>query len=159
MELFTNCVSVGEVEHNVTVSRPVMEMKTLPSCEKTEVLEDHNKTRYHCQNVTRQQCASLWKIINGEKVWAGNEDCRDVTWEECKPQTVSVKWLVPQMNCTDQTYTYLTFQNQTTTLKTEEEKCKVEKRTVCERVTRKSCSMIDLKNCSEVSEWMLSFTV
>ena len=45
------------------------------------------------------------------------------------------------------------------TLKTEEEKCKVEKRTVCERVTRKSCSMIDLKNCSEVSERMLSFTV
>ena len=91
-------------------------------------------------------------MVNGEKVWAGNDDCRDVTWEECKPQTVSVQWLVPQMNCTDQAFTYLTFQNQTNIVKTEEERCTVEKRTVCERVNRKACSMINFKNCTEVSE-------
>ena len=159
MELFSNCELVGEKEHRVTVSTPVMEMKTLPLCEKTDVLEDHNKTRYTCENVTRQQCTSLWKVVNGEKVWAGNDDCRDVTWEECKPQTVSVQWLVPQMNCTAQVHTFLTFQNQTNILKTEEEKCRVEKRTVCERVNRKACSMINLRNCTEVSERMSSCSV
>merc|ERR1712242_344083 len=38
-----------------------------------------------CHNVTKQQCDSKWEVdATGQKVWAGNENCRDVTWEDCK---------------------------------------------------------------------------
>ena len=38
-----------------------------------------------CKNVTKMVCDSKW-IVNefGEKVWGGNENCREKTWEDCK---------------------------------------------------------------------------
>ena len=153
VNLFTTCSMNWTMKDNV---ESVMRVNTveLKNCTKDMVVEYHNKTIYDCRNVTKRHCTTLWTVNEqGEKIWAGNEDdCRDVTWEECKPQTVSVQWLVPQMNCTAQAFTYLTFQNQTNIVKTEEESCTVEKRTVCERVNRKACSMINFKNCTEVSE-------
>ena len=128
-----------------------MDMKTLPWCDQIEVMESHNKTKYECRNVTKQHCTSLWRVVKGEKVWAGNDDCRNVTWEECKPTIHAVRWMVPKMNCTPEVFTYLTFQNQTTTVKMDEETCTLEKRAVCERVQRSACGIIDVRNCSEVS--------
>merc|ERR1719264_767039 len=55
--------------------------------ESTEIVQ-HTKTAPECKNVTRQNCITKWEIdSNGNKVWAGNEDCEDVTWQECKPVT------------------------------------------------------------------------
>ena len=129
-----------------------MEMKSLPWCEKTEVMEDHNKTTYECHNVTKQHCTSLWKIVNGVKVWAGNDDCRNVTWEECKPTIQTVKWMVPKMNCTPELFTYLSFENKTTNVDIDVETCTVETRSVCSRVKRTDCGIIDVRNCEEVSQ-------
>merc|ERR1712060_261653 len=37
-----------------------------------------------CRNVTKQQCDTKWVVNDqGEKVWAGNENCQEVTWEDC----------------------------------------------------------------------------
>ena len=74
------------------------------------MIEYHNKTIYDCKNVTKRHCTTLWTVNEvGEKVnlelmflystslvnvqvWAGNEDdCRDVTWEECNPIEKKVK--------------------------------------------------------------------
>lgn len=148
VELFTKC-DYKPITSRLNVSKPAMEMKSLPWCEKIEVMEDHNKTRYECHNVTKQHCTSLWKIVNGAKVWAGNDDCRDVTWEECKPTIQTVKWMVPTMNCTQELFTYLTFKNHTTDVETDEETCTVETRAVCERVQRTACGIINVRNCSQ----------
>lgn len=152
VELFKKCVSTQE-DHTVIVSKPEMEMKTLPWCDKIEVLQDHNKTTYKCNNVTKQHCTSLWKIVNGAKVWAGNDDCRNVTWEECKPTIKTVKWMVPSMNCTPEPFTFLTFKNETTDLTTENQTCTVEKKPVCYKVPRRSCGSIVVHNCTEVFEF------
>ena len=60
----------------MVVSRPVLDTKTLPWCQRVEVVEERLQTSYKCENLTRQHCTSLWKIVNGEKVWAGNDECR-----------------------------------------------------------------------------------
>ena len=60
----------------MVVSRPVLDTKTLPWCQRVEVVEERLQTSYKCENPTRQHCTSLWKIVNGEKVWAGNDECR-----------------------------------------------------------------------------------
>ena len=150
MELFSNCVSIGEKEHRVTVSKPVMEMKTLPLCERRDVLEDHNKTRYHCENVTRQQCTSLWRMVNGEKVWAGNDDCRDVTWEECSPVIKTVPMAVAQMICDSVPVNYFDYQNTTSPRMADSLDCTVDKRVVCSPVTSNKCADITYTKCEEV---------
>ena len=35
------------------------------------------------------------------QVWAGNEACEPVTWQECKLVPKTVKFIVPEINCTD----------------------------------------------------------
>ena len=35
------------------------------------------------------------------QVWAGNEACEPVTWQECKLVPKNVKFIVPEINCTD----------------------------------------------------------
>ena len=38
-----------------------------------------------CENVTRQDCVTKWEVrTGGRKVWAGNEDCKPVTWMKCE---------------------------------------------------------------------------
>ena len=34
-------------------------------------------------------------------MWAGNEACEPVTWQECKLVPKNVKFIVPEINCTD----------------------------------------------------------
>ena len=83
--------------------------KDLKNCTKEMVIEYHNKTIYDCKNVTKRHCTTLWTVNDAGvkvnlkmnllltflvifQVWAGNEDdCRDVTWEECNPIEKKVK--------------------------------------------------------------------
>jgi len=149
VELFSNC-SMDWRNVNVTESKPVTLNKTLPTCVKTIEEEEHNKTHYQCRNVTKQHCTSLWKIVDGEKVWAGNEDdCKDVTWEECNPVPVTVKWEVPVMNCTDSQYPYLSYENTTNTIMADSLDCEVEKRAVCRPKPSIKCSSITYTTCKE----------
>ena len=116
----------------------------LKSCEKTMVAEDHNKTVYECRNVTKQHCTTLWRVNDdGEKIWAGNEDdCREVTWEECSPIIKTVKMMVPFMKCSEEPLTYMDYFNTTLTDMADTMNCTVEARAVCEPVSLEKCSDI-----------------
>ena len=128
VELFTDC-TIDWTKHEVKESKPATLTKTLPTCTKEFRKEKHEKTHYDCHMVTKQHCTTLWEIVNGKKVWAGNDDdCRDVTWEECNPVTVEVEWEVPFMNCTDQEYPYMSFEDATTEVMADTMDCRVEKR-------------------------------
>merc|ERR1712018_1030424 len=91
----------------------IMKKKTLKECEKTLVPEQHSTT--------------IWKVNDrGEKVWAGNaDDCRNVTWEECRPVIKNVTMMVPSMMCKDLNVTYPGFINTTTSVKVDTMGCKV----------------------------------
>jgi len=55
-----------------------------------------------CKEVTKQKCDTKW-VVNeqGEKVWAGNENCADVTWEDCTLELVPTPVEVPIWSCVD----------------------------------------------------------
>ncbi len=37
-----------------------------------------------CVDVTKQDCVTKWVVgVDGQKVWAGNEFCKPVTWRKC----------------------------------------------------------------------------
>ena len=40
-------------------------------------------------------------LFNLPKVWAGNEDCEDVTWQECKLVEQTVDFTLPKVECED----------------------------------------------------------
>ena len=141
------------VEKWVNKSVPVMDMKNLPSCEIKEKWVEHNKTKYDCQNVTKQHCTSLWKIEDGEKVWAGNDDCKDVTWEECKPVVYPSKLKVPWSFCQPENFTFLTFENKTEKVRLLKTECEVEAKAVCNTESDgEKCAYLKYDHCVEVSQ-------
>ena len=66
-----------------------------------QILIEYHQTPI-CQNVTKEQCDSKW-VINeaGEKVWDGNENWEQVTWEDCRLESVPHPITVPTYTCTD----------------------------------------------------------
>jgi len=150
VELFTDC-SMSMTTVDVTNSEPTTLTKTLPTCTKEYRTEEHEKIHYECKEVTKKQCTTLWEIINGEKVWAGidDDDCKEVTWEECTEEPVTVEWEVPFMNCIDDEYDYLSYQDTTTTLMVNTMECPVKTRVVCEPKLKSKCASITFTTCTE----------
>jgi len=126
--------------------------KDLKNCTKEMVVEYHDKTIYDCKNVTKRHCTTLWTVNDvGEKVWAGNEDdCKDVTWEECNPLQKKVPMSVAQMVCVDSPVTYFDYENTTTPQMADTMDCSVEKKVVCEPVTSKKCAEVTYTRCEEL---------
>ena len=124
------------------------------NCTKEMVTEFHNKTIYDCRNVTKRHGTTLWTINErGEKVWAGNEDdCRDVTWEECIPEEKRVPMSVAQMVCLDDPVSYFDYENTTSLRMADTMDCTVDKRPVCEPVTSQKCAETTYTRCEEVGE-------
>lgn len=153
VNLFTNCTMDWTMKDQVESLMSVKEAP-LKNCTKEMVLEYHNKTIYDCQNVTKRHCTTLWTINEaGQKIWAGNEDdCRDVTWEECNPIEKQVPMAVAQMSCIDEPVSYFDYENTTTPQMADTMDCTVDMRPVCEPVTQKKCAETTYTKCEEVPE-------
>ena len=107
---------------------------------------------YECRNVTKQHCTTLWKLNDlGRKVWAGNEDdCREVTWEECNPAVKNITIMVPEMKCQEEKELYVDFESDKKELMADVMECRVKKRTVCRPVARRKCTELQFPVCREV---------
>ena len=53
----------------------------------------HRKLMPECTNVTKQNCVlTNWETDEyGNQVWAGNEECDPISWQECKLVPKDVK--------------------------------------------------------------------
>jgi hypothetical protein len=74
----------------------------------TKVCEPKNKTITHikkkpeCKTVTKHNCVTKWEVLeSGEKVWSGNDDCKEVTWQECTLIDVEVDFNITEIECSD----------------------------------------------------------
>lgn len=157
LELITNCTMDWTMKESVDTAMRI-ETKALKNCTKEMVVEFHNKTIYDCQNVTKRHCTTLWTINEqGQKVWSGNEDdCREVTWEECNPVEKTVPMSVAQMICVDMPVTYSEYANATSLHMADTMDCTVEKVPVCEPVTSQKCAATSYTRCQEVPETVCS---
>jgi len=153
VKLTTNCAMNWENKETVQSVMKVDE-RQLKNCTKDMVREFHNKTIYECKNVTKTHCTTLWTVdANGEKVWAGNEDdCRDVTWEECFPIIKQVPIQVAEMNCYDYPVSYFDYENITSQVMADTMDCKVEKVPVCNPITSTKCDDVTYTKCKELPE-------
>ena len=131
--------------------KPVKANKTLKSCEKIIRPKVHTKKLYECKNVTKQHCTTVWKVVNGVKVWAGYNDCRDISWEECSSRPKNVTWMVPSMECTEETHPYVDYQVEPRRDQVRQTDCEVRTEQVCQPITTRKCGSIKYKVCKEVT--------
>jgi len=88
------------LEYNVTVMTE--KNYTTKVCEPTIKTVKHIKKMPECKNVTKHNCVTKWEVLpSGEKVWSGNDDCKEVTWQECKLIDVEVDFNVTEITCND----------------------------------------------------------
>jgi len=103
-----------------------------------------------CKTVSKQQCDSKW-VINeqGEKVWAGNENCEEVTWEDCTLEDKIVTQEVDVWECTPgEPIEYQTAIINTDTATTTDRVCQPIADQVCNIIRREDmCTTIEWDEC------------
>ena len=80
----------------------VEEIYTTKKC-KTQVKQiKHTKTRQVPKTVTKKLCNTLWKINeNGEKVWAGEDQCQEVEWQVFEAEEYEAVLNTTEIVCED----------------------------------------------------------
>ena len=107
-----------------------------------------------CKPATKQQCDTKW-IINeqGEKEWAGNENCIDVTWEDCTLELVPTPVTVPIWKCVDGAkifYTVPEFYEVEVTRYTSE--CTASAYPTCTTSSVQKCTEVEYDECFDTIE-------
>lgn len=119
----------------------------------TQTLTEYHKVPV-CQNVTKEQCDSKW-VINeaGEKVWDGNENCQEVTWEDCHLESHPTPLDVPTYTCIDKdaiTYSVPEFQEvEVTGYKSS---CRAAAYAKCSTTTVQKCKDLEYEECTDFIE-------
>ena len=104
-----------------------------------------------CETVTKEVCDSKW-VINqaGEKVWGGNENCKEKTWEDCKLVDREMTEEVPTWICQDDspiTYLAPVLRDEEVTTKTTT--CSAAGGLVCTVSQVQECATVDWTECVE----------
>jgi len=122
------------------------------TCTQGRKVIPHIKMLPECRNVTKQNCVTLWETDpDGKQVWAGNEACEPVTWQECKLVPKNVKFIVPEINCTDGNEVWYHEPETSTDIRmTNTFTCEVKSSSSCETQTRPDCKSINYQECREV---------
>merc|ERR1712096_181969 len=63
------------------------------------VLEEEQAELFECENKTSLNCETGWKVVNGNKVWSGDEDCEEVTWQDCNLVEKEVPFHAMESRC------------------------------------------------------------
>jgi hypothetical protein len=117
----------------------------------------HVKVLPKCENVTKRICTTLWdRDADGNPVWKGEDDCKDVHWLECHDEEVDSVIETVKSECEElEPVTFKTCTNATSEeihMCTECEAkavsdCHVETTESCVDVTVKSCKPVATDNC------------
>ena len=103
-----------------------------------------------CRTVTKQQCDSKW-VVNeqGEKVWAGNENCKDVTWEDCTLEDKIVTQEIDVWECNPdrQPIVYQTANIANVEVTTVNRVCQPKATPVCSQTTEERCKTVEWEDC------------
>jgi hypothetical protein len=106
-ELKCDIVPYTECELKM-ISKPIKAYKDtkvpyhVKGCNETTDIIKHIKMVPHCVNETKLNCVTLWKTDDdGNQVWAGNEDCEEVTWKKCELRPEEHEFIVPKLECGD----------------------------------------------------------
>jgi hypothetical protein len=121
----------------------------IKECKTRTVNIPHIKEVPVCKNVTKHNCETNWEVVNGQKIWAGNEKCTPVTWQECKLEEVKVDFPTQVVDCEDakpEPYPTCSPANKVD-IKVPVTNCQFITGTKCEPEVRRECVEIEYTEC------------
>jgi len=149
---YTECITT-EVQKTYKSQESGYDYFQTKECTPFTVEVDHWKEKYKCENVTKQNCVTKWKMLeNGTKVWTGNDDCKEETWEECKPYRYPAKFEKDMVNCTDSIkIPYCNNCNQVLKpITTQSVTCKPKSAVQCKPVVRQICQDVKWEDSEQI---------
>jgi len=103
-----------------------------------------------CKTVSKQQCDSKW-VVNeqGEKVWAGNDNCKEVSWEDCTLEDKIVTQEVDVWDCRPDTepIVFQVAKIKTVDVRTTDRVCQPRANPVCSQSTEERCETVEWEDC------------
>jgi len=139
----------------VTVSSPEPELHEFveKECKMVPHNISHVKILPKCENVTKRICTTLWdRDAEGNPVWKGEDDCKEVSWLECHDEEVDSVIETMKSECADlDPVTYKTCTNATTEEIHMCTECEAKAVSDCHVVTTESCVDVTVKSCKPVS--------
>jgi len=137
----------------VTDPEPVYTEFTGLECTMVPVNYTYNKTLPECHNVTKEICTTLWeRDANGNPVWNGKEDCKDVHWLECHPVKKPHNITTIESNCTQiEPVKYKTCKNSTSPETHMCTECEAKAASDCHVVVTEKCVDVTVKSCKPVA--------
>ena len=148
---FTEC---EETPYTQTVSDDGLELETFVAkdCQPGPVkVLNETKKMPECTTITKQQCDSKWETDeNGKQVWAGNENCKDVTWEDCKLVDRVVTQEIETYDChAEKPITYHKVSRNTEEVTTIRRTCRARAEPACEVRTETRCETVEWEECRD----------
>ena len=90
----------------------------------------------------------IWKLTFS-KVWAGNEDCEPVTWEECELVNMTKKFPIPKIDCVDgPDFPWMDCETVEGEAMVYRMTCEVKKAVNCEAKPQEKCLTITYDECT-----------
>jgi len=135
----------------ITTSQWTYKFKPFYTCEIKYEEIIHKKKKPVCTKKPKQVCNSKWKLLaSGQKVWAGNEDCKTIYVEDCKLKEVPEIIKVEKPDCSiKDKVPYMTIVTKTEFKAVYKMECKVLKKNDCQAYTTKECKSIDYTESQE----------
>jgi len=119
-------------------------------CKPVDVVLSHIKQVPQCENKTSLNCETGWKVVNGNKVWSGEEDCEEVTWQDCKLVEKEVPFHAVESRCGPAgKESYATCKNKTVDVAVPVTRISFVQGTTCEPVTHRECVNMEYEDCSK----------
>merc|ERR1712096_304756 len=121
-------------------------------CKPVDVVLSHIKQVPQCENKTSLNCETGWKVVNGNKVWSGDEDCEEVTWQDCKLVEKEVPFHAVESRCgpaNPPRESYATCKNKTVDVPVPVTRISFVQGTTCEPVTHRECVNMEYEDCSK----------
>ena len=146
----TNTPTVETMNDDRTLSLTYTEKVCTPG---TATLTE-TKMMPQCENVTAEQCDSKWVIDStGAKVWAGNENCQNITWMDCKLQMIDVTQEVEVWDCIDGVdIVYEAPDIKSVEVTTYKQECVAVAYPVCTQSNSSKCKEVECEECSDSVE-------
>jgi len=138
---------------NVTDTEPVYPELIGWDCRMVPVNIPYVKYLPECNNVTKRICTTLWeKDADGNPVWNGEEDCKDVHWLECEDVKMNKNLTTVESECKPlDPVKYKTCKNSTSPETHMCTECEAKAVSDCHVVKSPSCVNVTVKSCKPVA--------
>ena len=148
---YTECEETPEI-HQVRDDMIVTETFIQKECSPVKKIVTEIKKAPHCEMIIKPQCDSKWVVDEyGQKTFATTENCKNITWEDCKLVDRQVDKEVNSYEChpSAQPLMYQTVVDDPQEVTTVKRVCQPRVENMCEVTMEQLCETVEWEQCRD----------